>query len=141
MKFHVLRVATWVVGAHLVIASCHGAAHLALDIPSTPADDVFRIGVVAVLPVLALALLHHSQQRQLGAVWLTLAMAASWFYGAVNHFVFTGRDHVGTGSRSHWDLIFTTTAVLLFILEMSGTVLGGWIFICGIRQRGQTNAK
>jgi len=127
MKTAMARNIAWLVIAHFAVSLLHGAAHIALNVPATFADNLFRVVVIGALPFLAWELMVFDRYRTLGAWLLTIVMAASWFYGAINHFVLHGDDHIELSTSNVWWLIFTITAVLLFLLEAWGLFLGVWL--------------
>ena len=119
--------ATWLVGVHLFVSLIHGAMHVALALPATAGDTIFRVIVIGLLPVAAISLVRNA--NKMGAVLLALSMGASLVYGVVNHLFVAGPDHIMpvTGIDGH--LMFTITAGLLFILEVGGTMVGIWLWL------------
>jgi hypothetical protein len=74
----------------------------------------------------------------LGAWLLTIVMASSWLYGAVNHFVFNGGDHIQISAGNVWWPIFSATATLLFLLEAWGMLLGLWLLWSYSQRKSQS---
>lgn len=114
------------VGAHLVVEIVHGTAHLVLGIVPPLVDIAFITIVIGLLPLVALPFVLRGSRAAMAI--LTLAFAASWLYGMVNHFIVEGSDHVTGLSHGAWQTTFTVTGVLLLILEAAGTLLAAWLF-------------
>jgi hypothetical protein len=112
-----------VVAAHVVVTLVHGAAHTALGIPMSPAANVFVVLVIGLGPLAGLAVLLGGR-RSAGAAILGLAMAAAFLFGAWNHFVVVGPDHVGHVAPGPWRATFRVTAALLALIEAGGAALG-----------------
>ena len=121
------------VGAHLVVEIVHGTAHVVLGIVPPPLDIAFITIVIGLLPLVALPFVLRGS-RAATAV-LTLAFAASWLYGMLNHFVIEGADHVTGVNHGAWQTTFTITGVLLLILEAAGTLLAAWLYWRASRTR------
>ena len=115
------------VGTHLLVTLLHGAIHSVLAIPATAGDTLFRVVVITLLPVASVPLLRR--RAKVGAVLLALAMGASLVYGAVNHFLIAGPDHIMAITALDGQMAFTITAILLFMLETGSTLLGIWIWL------------
>ncbi len=114
------------VGAHLVVEIVHGTAHFVLGIVPPLVDIAFITIVIGLLPLVALPFVLRGSRAAMAI--LTLAFAASWLYGMVNHFIIEGSDHVTGLSHGAWQATFTITGVLLLILEAAGTLLAAWLF-------------
>jgi len=127
MKTAMARTIAWLVIVHFAVSLLHGAAHIALNVPATFADNLFRVVVIGMLPFLAWELMALDRYRTWGAWLLTIVMVSSWLYGAINHFVLHGDDHIQLSTGNVWWSIFTITAVLLFLLEAWGMLLGIWL--------------
>ena len=121
------------VGAHLVVEIVHGTAHFVLGIVPPPVDIAFITIVIGLLPLIALPFVLRGSRAAMAI--LTLAFAASWLYGMVNHFIIEGADHVTGMSHGAWQTTFTITGVLLLILEAAGTLLAAWLFWRASRTR------
>src|SRR5262245_39632238 len=87
------------VGAHLIIAFVHGAAHGQAHVPLSPAGNVFVLLVIVAGPVIGLALTWWHVRT--GAHVVAIAMAGSFAFGVINHFVLAGPDHV-TAVAAQW---------------------------------------
>jgi hypothetical protein len=123
-----LREAWWViglVGLHAAVALAHSGAHLALTILPPAVDEIFIVLVIGVAPILALPFVLRGSRVGMGM--LALAMAASWLYGAIHHFVLAGEDHVMALNAGAWQATFTITAAALFGLEAGGAFLAAWL--------------
>ena len=125
----------WLVGAHLVAEIVHGTAHFVLGIVPPPLDIAFITIGIGLLPVIALPFVLRGS-RAARAI-LTLAFAASWLYGMVNHFIIEGSDHVTGLHHGAWQATFTVTGMLLLILEAAGTLLAAWL----LWQAGRTRLR
>jgi hypothetical protein len=118
-----------VVGVHAAVVLAHGAAHAALGVSMSAGANAFITLVIGIGPLVALALLLGGK-KPAGAVVLGLSMVGSLVFGAWNHFVVAGPDHVahlGTGADP-WAAAFRATAVLLAVLEAGGAALGWLLF-------------
>jgi hypothetical protein len=111
------------VGAHAVVTLVHGAAHAALGVFTSVAANAFIVLVIGLGPFVGLALLAGGR-RSLGAAVLAATMAGSFVFGAWNHFVVAGPDHVAHLAPGPWRATFQVTAVLLAATETAGTALG-----------------
>lgn len=114
------RLRTWLaalVVAHLAISIAHAAAHAGAHVPLSRAASLFVFSVILVGPLVGLALIRPAER--LGAWVIASTLAASLAFGAVNHFVLNGPDHVGRVD-AHWRALFATTAMLLALTEAAG---------------------
>ena len=116
----------WLVALHVVVALAHGAAHLALAVVPPAVDDIFIVVVIGLAPVMTLPFVLRGNRVGMGV--LALALAASWLYGAINHFFVSGADHVRGLDAGAWQATFTITAAGLFVLEAMGTLLAARLF-------------
>ena len=120
----------WLVVAHVAVTLLHSAAHFELGIVPPPVESAFIFLVIVVLPVVTLPFALRGSR--MGMAILTLAFAASWLYGTINHFVIAGADHVTGLDHGVWPATFTVTGILLLVLEAAGTVLAArllsWLF-------------
>ena len=111
---------TLVVVAHLIISVVHGMAHNGAHVPLSLAGNLY-VGIVIVAgPLAGLALMWWTER--LGGWIIALAMAGSFIFGFLNHFVFASPDHVAQVA-SAWRPLFTATAVLLALTEALGFTL------------------
>jgi hypothetical protein len=118
-----VKYGTATVLAHFVVNIIHGAAHRELHVEVGAAAMLFVIGVILLLPLIAMVLLWGPRKR-LGLVLLALSMAASLVFGLYNHFVVPGPDQVGDQIPGPWGAAFVLTAYLLFLTEAIGTYVG-----------------
>jgi hypothetical protein len=115
----------WLVIVHVVATLVHAAAHGVLGITPSPVESAFIVALIVVLPVVMLPFALRGSRAAMAV--LTLAFAAAWLYGTVNHFIIEGADHVSGLDHGGWPAIFTVTGVLLLILEAAGTLLAAWL--------------
>ena len=114
---------SWLTAAvlsHLVISIVHGAAHAEALVPLSRAANLFVLIVIVAGPLVGLALTWPAER--IGIWMIAITMAASLVFGVVNHFVLPSPDHVAQVDR-HWRPLFTTTAVLLGLIEALGSGL------------------
>ena len=113
----------WIVWAHFVIASIHGLTHLSLPVPLAP----WQIGYVAVLviaaPFAGLWVMRNGDRRT-GAGIITLSMFLSLVFGVLFHFVLDNPDNINTLPHSHWEVPFVGSAMMVYLSELAGVVLG-----------------
>lgn len=121
-----LWAAIWLVATHFVVVLLHGTAHIVLGIVPSVVENAFIVIVIGLAPVVALPFVLRGSRA--GAGILTLALAASWLYGMVNHFIIEGADHVTGLDHGAWQTTFTITGILLLVLEAVGTLLAAWLF-------------
>ena len=110
-----------VVLAHLAVTLAHGAAHSAADVRLGPVGMAFVVVVIMAAPLTGLAWMRTNPAA--GARLIAVAMGAALIFGAVNHFVIAGADHV-THVAGPWRQTFGITAGLLVLTEAAGTWLG-----------------
>jgi hypothetical protein len=60
-----------------------------------------------------------------GAWIVAVALAASFVFGLINHFLIAGADHVAHVAEG-WRAMFTVTAVLLAVTEALGSAVAIW---------------
>lgn len=111
---------TVVVLAHLVVSAIHGMAHDRAQVPLSLWANAFVYVVILAGPLLGLALTWWSSRA--GAWVVGLAMAGSFVFGVVNHFLLSSPDHIAHVDPQ-WRPLFTVTAVLLALTEALGVVL------------------
>ncbi|MDE0653251.1 MAG: hypothetical protein OXI26_06335 [bacterium] len=108
--------------AHLAAQLAHGSSHLAADVPITAAQLAYVIVVVTVLPLLAVAVAFWKDQRS-GARLFAAAMAASFVFGYLFHFVLDTADLHSNVVGEHSDQFFHS-ALSLALIEFAGLVYG-----------------
>jgi hypothetical protein len=119
---------TWLIAivlAHLLISFAHGMAHARANVPLSLAANLFVYIVILAAPLVGLLLAWKA--RGIGSVVIALAMAGSFVFGLVNHFMLSSPDHV-THVDPQWRTLFTTTAVLLALTEALGAGLAIRVF-------------
>jgi len=120
---HARMALTAVVLVHLAVMSAHGAAHAQAGVALGPAGNAFVLLVIGIGPVAGL--LWSFANLRAGALVVAMTMAASLVFGAVNHFLVPGPDHVahvaGAAKTS-----FGVTAALLVVSELAGAAVG-WV--------------
>jgi hypothetical protein len=109
-----------VVIAHLVVSMLHGVAHDRAQVPLSLWANVFVYVVILGGPLAGLALTWWNARA--GAWVVALAMAGSFVFGVVNHFLLSSPDHVAHVDP-RWRPLFTVTALLLALTEALGVVL------------------
>jgi len=123
MSRHLGAARRWLAAAvllHLVISIVHGQAHAGAHVPLSRAANLFVLIVIVAGPLVGLALTWPAER--IGIWMIAITMAASLVFGVVNHFVLPSPDHVAQVDR-HWRPLFTTTAVLLGLIEALGSGL------------------
>ena len=109
-----------VVFVHLVVSAFHGTAHDRAHVPLALWANVFVYVVILAAPLAGLALTWWN--ARVGGWVIALAMAGSFVFGVVNHFLLSSPDHIAHVDPQ-WRPLFTVTAVLLAPTEALGVVL------------------
>jgi hypothetical protein len=104
----------------------HAASHAGQHVVSLPGWQLAYIAVVIYAAPAVAAVLLWSRYRLAGAWLLATSMAGSLVFGLVFHFLVSGPDNVFTLPSGTWRTAFQVTVVLLFILQMIGTLIGLW---------------
>lgn len=112
-----------IVVVHFLNVIWHGASHINVPVPLSPAQTAFVTIVIVVLPLVGAALLWTSG-KMLAAWLITLSMLASLLFGFVNHFARVSPDYVVLLPANAWRYSFVISAALLVVTETIGTVLG-----------------
>lgn len=118
--------AAGVVVAHAVVSIGHGLAHLAVPVDLTAAQEAFVVLVIALAPVVALALIWRGQERA-GAGLLTVSMAAAFAFGVYHHYLVPNPDNVAAVTGA-WSFPFAATAALVAFTEFAGAAVGTWLW-------------
>ena|SRR5437773_7439140 len=121
-----LFVALGLVLIHLIISILHGRAHDGAMVTLNTFGYVYVIVVITLAPLVAAALLFTRKQRT-GALLLTLSMLGSLIFGFWYHFLSSTNDNV-TQVHGAWHSTFLWTAIALAVIELSGTLVGLWIY-------------
>ena len=111
---------------HLIISILHGRAHDGAMVTLNTFGYVYVIVVITLAPLVAAALLFTRKQRT-GALLLTLSMLGSLIFGFWYHFLSSTNDNV-TQVHGAWHSTFLWTAIALAVIELSGTLVGLWIY-------------
>lgn len=120
------RLALAIVLAHTVVNVAHAAAHITEEISLPPVANAFIALDILLAPFLALALFYTGRLRA-GAWLLFVSMLGALLFGVAYHLVLPGPDNIMQMVGRPWAILFQASAVLLAVLEMSGTVVGGWM--------------
>jgi len=113
---------------HFVLTLAHGLAHQRAAVPLTALQNLFVFGVIVAGPPVGLAVSWVAPRTGSGMV--SVAMAAAFLFGVINHFLLQSADHVlhvPIEVRA-W---FASTAVALAVTEAAGCLLA----FRGIRER------
>jgi len=125
----IVRYAILVVLAHIVINAIHGIAHQQLGVSISDFQSAYVFIVTLVAPIIAVIMLLFLDKPKilLGGAWLLfVSMLASLLFGVVYHIVIPSSDNIFTVMQnpSLYSVVFTSTAVLLLIVEGVGTWVG-----------------
>jgi hypothetical protein len=125
----IVRYAILVVLAHTVINGIHGIAHqqLGVSISNFQSAYVFMVTLVAPIVGVVMLLFLDKPKILLGGAWLLfVSMLASLLFGIVYHTVIPSSDNIFTVMQnpSLYSVVFTSTAILLLIVEGVGTWVG-----------------
>ncbi len=128
-KMPIVRYAILVVLAHIIINGIHGIAHqqLGVSISNFQSAYVFLVTLVAPIAAVIMLLILNKPKILLGGAWLLLvSMLASLLFGIVYHIVIPSSDNIFTVMQnpSLYSVVFTSTAILLLIVEGVGTWVG-----------------
>ena len=115
------RAAWIVVVLNAAVTAVHAAAHVELAILPAPPDAVFIVVVIIALPIASMAMVRRDPRF---AWLLILSFGASFFYGALSHFVFAGPDNTFGLSPGPWTGVFQVTSGILAVLEVAGVAVG-----------------
>jgi hypothetical protein len=125
----IVRYAILVVLAHIIINGIHGIAHQQLGVSISDFQSAYVFLVTLVAPIAAVIMLLFLKQPKilLGGAWLLLvSMLASLLFGIVYHIVIPSSDNIFTVmlNPSLYSVVFTSTAILLLIVEGIGIWVG-----------------
>jgi amino acid permease len=128
-KTPIVRYAILVVLAHIVMNVIHGTAHQQLGVSISDFQSAYVFLVTLVAPIVAVIMLLFLNKTKilLGGAWLLLvSMLASLLFGIVYHIVIPSPDNIFTVMQnpSLYSIVFTSTAILLLIIEGIGTWVG-----------------
>jgi hypothetical protein len=124
-----VRYAILVVLAHIVVNVVHGIAHQQLGVSISDFQSAYVLIVTLVAPIAAVIMLLflNNPKILLGGAWLLhMSMLASLVFGIVYHVVIPSPDNIFTVMQnpSLYSVVFTSTAILLLIIEGVGTWIG-----------------
>lgn len=120
-----VRVGTAVVALYLLLHAAHGVVHEVIPVRIAAWQTGFVVGVIFLLPVVALLLIHQGRRR-LGPGALVVAGVAALAFEATFHFVIENPDHVHAVADG--DIAFVTTAVLAAIADVLLLLVGTWLY-------------
>ena len=115
--------------AHLAVSFVHGSAHQQLGVGLSTWQNSYVLIVITLGPLIALALVWMRRARA-GFALLAISMAGSLIFGGYFHYIGISPDHVSHLPPGDAQGMFRTTAVLLLVTEVFGTVVG----VLGIRK-------
>ncbi len=113
----------WIVWAHFIIASAHGLTHLSLPVPLAQWQIGYVTLLVIVAPFVGLWVMRK-KDRRIGAGIVAVSMLLSLVFGGLFHFVLDNPDNINTLPHSHWTVPFVGTAMMVYLSELAGLVLG-----------------
>src|SRR5690349_9054210 len=114
-----------IVWLHAGAVVLHGLTHVETGVGLSFFGTAFVAGIVVLAPLLALLFLRSRGPRA-GALLLVLSMLGALIFGFWNHFLVPGADQVAEVPAGAWHLPFLVTSILLAVLELAGTGVGGW---------------
>lgn len=118
---------TLAVAAHAAVNILHGLAHVETGVFLGLPGNLFVALVITIAPLVAAALLWTTRGRTEGALLLFASMAASFVFGAYNHFVAVSADHVlHVPGTEAWRRVFQVSSVLVALSEVVGCAVGVW---------------
>ena len=128
-KIPIVRYAILIVLAHTIINWLHGIAHQQVGVGISDLQSAYVFSVTLVMPIAAAIMLFLNKPKiQRGGAWLLLvSMLGSLLFGLIYHVLLPGSDNIFTVMHeASFDsaVFFTSTAILLLIIEGIGTLLG-----------------
>jgi hypothetical protein len=128
-KIPIVRYAILVVLAHIIINGIHGIAHqqLGVSISDFQSAYVFLVTLVAPIAAVIMLLFLNKPKILLGGAWLLfVSMLASLLFGIIYHIVLPSSDNIFAVMQnpSLYSVVFTSTAILLLIVEGVGIWVG-----------------
>ena len=119
------RIAWLVVLLHLIIATVHGFAHRQLGITLDAFQSAYVLVVITVAPIFGGVLLWARRVRS-GFAVLALSLTGSVVFGVYWHYLAQSPDNVLHLHEGALQSLFSLTAALLVVSEVSGVVVGLW---------------
>jgi hypothetical protein len=125
----IVRYAILVVLSHIIITGVHGIAHqqLGVSISDFQSGYVFLVTLAAPIAAAVMLLFLNKPKIQRGGAWLLLvSMLGSLLFGLVYHVLLPGSDNIFMvmHNSSLDSVVFTSTAILLVIVDGVGTWVG-----------------
>ena len=121
----VISVSVWV---HAAVTVCHSVAHVGAGV-WMPLPAMAYIWLVIIIGPIAGWWLVRSGRVCTGSCVVAVCMLGAFLFGALNHFVWPGADHIDSIAAGLWRGPFQATAVLLALTEAGGALAGlqgGW---------------
>lgn len=116
---------TALVVSHGIIVGLHALAHVKVPVPLSLFQSLFVGSIIVLAPIAAMILLWTPFQP-VGSWLLLSSMAGSLLFGIYHHFILISPDHISQVPFAGWGILFQITAVLLFLTEGLGAVVGAW---------------
>lgn len=127
-KMPIVRYAILVVLAHIIITGMHGIAHQQARVSISDFQSAYVFLVTLAAPIAAAVMLFLNKPKiQLGGAWLLLvSMLGSLLFGLVYHILLPSSDNIFMvmQNSSLDSVVFTSTAILLVIVDGAGTWVG-----------------
>jgi hypothetical protein len=125
----IVRYAILVVLSHIIITGVHGIAHqqLGVSISNFQSGYVFLVTLAAPIAAAIMLLFLNKPKIQQGGAWLLLvSMLGSLLFGLVYHVLLPGSVNIFMvmQNSSLNSVVFTSTAILLVIVDGVGTWVG-----------------
>jgi hypothetical protein len=125
----IVRYAILVVLSHIIITGVHGIAHQQLGVSISDFQSGYVLLVTLVAPIAAAVMLLflNKPKIQRGGAWLLLvSMLGSLLFGLVYHVLLPGSVNIFMvmQNSSLNSVVFTSTAILLVIVDGVGTWVG-----------------
>lgn len=116
---------TAVVVSHAIVVALHGLAHEKIPVPLSLFQSLFVGSIIVLAPIAAMILLWTP--FQLAGSWLLLSsMVGAILFGLYYHFIAISPDHISQVPFTDLGILFQITAILLFLTEGFGCVIGAW---------------
>lgn len=134
-KISIVRYAVLVVSAHILVSGFHGIVHVQAEVNLSDLQYVYVFLVTLVMPVAAAVTLIFNRSKeilQVGAWLLVASMLGSLLFGLTYHIVLPSSDNIFVvmhGPSLDSAILFTSTAILLMIIDGLGSWIGA-ILIC-----------
>ena len=129
-KIPIVRYAILIVLAHTIINWLHGIAHQQVGVGISDLQSAYVFSVTLVMPIAAAIMLFLNKPKKIqrGGAWLLIvSMLGSLLFGLTYHTLLPGSDNIITvmhGLSFDNAAFFTSTAILLLIIEGIGSWLG-----------------